>query len=156
PAAGKTVGAAAVSIGPIGWVVIGVTVVGVGVGIALYNHYANSADKENESKTSTTAPSIKSPVTSGSPLPMNDPDDDRDKSNKNPFRGERDEPKTIYDKNGRPKQTRTYKEDGYPDVDIDYDHNHGQGQPHQHKWTRPENGPPTYKDRQPGTPLDPN
>ena len=111
---------------------------------------------DNESKTSATAPSIKSPVTSGSPLPMNDPDDDRDKSNKNPFRGERDEPKTIYDKNGRPKQTRTYKEDGYPDVDIDYDHNHGQGQPHQHKWTRPENGPPTYKDRQPGIPLDPN
>ncbi|MEL3909059.1 MAG: hypothetical protein P1P64_08665 [Treponemataceae bacterium] len=36
------------SIGPIGWVVIGVTVVGVGVGIALYNHYANSADKEKE------------------------------------------------------------------------------------------------------------
>jgi len=46
--ASKTVGAVAVSIGPIGWVVIGVTVVGVGVGIALYNHYANSADKENE------------------------------------------------------------------------------------------------------------
>ena len=48
PAASKTVGAVAVSIGPIDWVVIGVTVVGVGVGIALYNHYANSADKENE------------------------------------------------------------------------------------------------------------
>ena len=48
PAAGKTVGAVAVSIGPVDWVVIGVTVVGVGVGIALYNHYANSADKENE------------------------------------------------------------------------------------------------------------
>ena len=48
PAASKTVGAVAVSIGPAGWVVIGVTVVGVGVGIALYNHYANSADKENE------------------------------------------------------------------------------------------------------------
>ena len=48
PAASKTVGAVAVSIGPVDWVVIGVTVVGVGVGIALYNHYANSADKENE------------------------------------------------------------------------------------------------------------
>lgn len=48
PAASKTVGAVAVSIGPVGWVVIDVTVVGVGVGIALYNHYANSADKENE------------------------------------------------------------------------------------------------------------
>lgn len=43
PAVGKTVGAVAVSIGPIGWVVIGVTVVGVGVGIALYNHTKASA-----------------------------------------------------------------------------------------------------------------
>ena len=47
PAAGKTVGAVAVSIGPVGWVVIGAVAV-VGVGIALYNYYANSADKENE------------------------------------------------------------------------------------------------------------
>ena len=47
PAAGKTVGAVAVSIGPVGWVVIGAVAV-VGVGIALYNHYANSAYKENE------------------------------------------------------------------------------------------------------------
>ena len=47
PAAGKTVGAVAVSIGPVGWVVIGAVAV-VGIGIALYNHYANSADKENE------------------------------------------------------------------------------------------------------------
>ena len=47
PAAGKTVGAVAVSIGPVGWVVIGAVAV-VGVGIALYSHYANSADKENE------------------------------------------------------------------------------------------------------------
>ena len=47
PAAGKTVGAVAMSIGPVGWVVIGAVAV-VGVGIVVYNHYANSADKENE------------------------------------------------------------------------------------------------------------
>ena len=50
PAAGKTVGAVAMSIGPIGWVAIGVTVVGVGVGIALYNHTKASAKAKEQAE----------------------------------------------------------------------------------------------------------
>lgn len=56
-------------------------------------------------------------------------------------------------RDGKPKQTRHYCEDGYPSKDVDHDHDHGQGQgqPHVHDWTRPSGGgPPTHEDRQPG------
>ena len=49
PAAGKTVGAVAVSIGPIGWVVIGAVAV-VGVGIVVYNHTKASTKAKEQAK----------------------------------------------------------------------------------------------------------
>ena len=49
PAAGKTVGAVAMSIGPVGWVVIGAVAV-VGVGIVVYNHTKASAKTKEQAK----------------------------------------------------------------------------------------------------------
>ena len=49
PAAGKTVGAVAMPIGPVGWVVIGAVAV-VGVGIALYNHTKASAKAKEQTE----------------------------------------------------------------------------------------------------------
>jgi len=84
-----------------------------------------------------------------------DSDDKDTKPKSNPFKGKPGDSNTTYDSKGKPKQTRKYGDDGYPDTDIDYDHDHGQGQPHQHKWTRPEDGsPPTADNRQPGIPID--
>jgi len=56
----------------------------------------------------------------------------------------------------KPKQTRKYGPDGYPETDVDTGHDHGAGDPHAHDWTRPPGGgPPTAEDRQPGRPLQP-
>ena len=109
--------------------------------------------KNNQAKPKQPSPLIKGPTTAAPSSATPEPDDEN-KPRSNSFKGKPGKTSTIYDKDGNPKQTRTYGEDGYPEVDIDYDHDHGQGQPHQHRWTRPEDGsPPTYKNRQPGTPI---
>ncbi|QTQ12781.1 hypothetical protein HRI96_11585 [Treponema parvum] len=105
-----------------------------------------SPDDKNKEKKAQTSSSEQIPTDSNSK-------DTKPKSN--PFKGKPGDTNTTYDNNGKPKQTRKYGDDGYPDIDIDYDHNHGQGQPHQYKWTRPEDGsPPTADNRQPGAPIE--
>jgi hypothetical protein len=75
--------------------------------------------------------------------------DSSTRSKSNPLKGEPGSVSETKTRDGQPKQTREYGDDGYPNRDVDHDH--GQGQPHVHDWTRPPEGSaPTHEDRQQG------
>ena len=77
------------------------------------------------------------------------PSQSETRSKSNPLKGEPGSVSETKTRDGQPKQTREYGDDGYPNRDVDHDH--GQGQPHVHDWTRPpDRSAPTHEDRQPG------